>query len=232
MADLALLQCDCCTFSPFCSNKEQASGLLRHVNSAVKQEHYLKPKEVLCFSNNKFRNLYVVKQGALKAYQNDVDGRESIHGFYFAGEVLGFEAIYSSHYVFSIVALTDVVVCEVPYDNFLNLIKSKTDLQKRILYLMSQQLNAKSYLMASTAERQISAFLVDLFSRLAFDENIHEFILPMSRQDIGNYLKLTAETVSRVLSRLQKNKLIAINYKQIRILQLEELRKIGDGFCK
>lgn len=222
------LTCEDCTLSPFCIIEEENSHRMNQLTPAVKQHHYLKKHEVLYFPQNIFRNIYAIQYGNLKTYQVDADGNELIRGFYFSGEVLGFEAIYTRHYLLSAVALSDSVICEIPYENFLELLQLNPALQKHILYLMSQQLNVGNYLFSITAEQRLAAFLVDLSFRLHASEMHTKFLLPMSRQDIGNYLKLTAETVSRLLSQFKKNKIIAIDRKNIQFLQPEKLKLIAD----
>ncbi|KTC93889.1 Crp/Fnr family transcriptional regulator [Legionella cincinnatiensis] len=222
------LTCERCTFSPFCITEERNSRWMNQINRAVKQHHYLKKHEVLYLPENIFRNIYVIQCGNLKTYQVDTDGNELIRGFYFTGEVLGFEAIYTRHYLFSAVALSDSVICEIPYDNFLELLHLNPALQKHILYLMSQQLNIGNYLFSITAEQRLAAFLIDLAFRLHPSEMQMKFLIPMSRQDIGNYLRLTAETISRLLSQFKENKIIAIDHKNIQFLRPEKLKLIAD----
>lgn len=192
-----------------------------------RQQRYLKRNEPLCLPKNKFQNLYVIRRGALKAYQVDMSGKELIRGFYFAGEIFGYEAIYAGQYFFSAVALCDTIICEIPYDDFLDLLHSRKVLQKQAMQLISKQLNVGSYLIAITAEQRLAAFLIDLFKRLQVSRK--ELALPMSRQDIGNYLRLTAETVSRILSLLKKHGIIGIDNKKIGILQPEKLKQIAEG---
>ncbi|WED42392.1 helix-turn-helix domain-containing protein [Legionella cardiaca] len=220
--------CENCTFSPFCNAEEKSSQWMSQINRAVKQHHHLKKHAFLHLPQNTFRNIYAIQHGNLKTYQVDANGNELIQGFYFTGEVIGFEAISTGHYRFSVVALSDTVVCEIPYDNFLELLQVNPSLQKQMLHLMSQQLNIGNYLFLVTAEQRLAAFLIDLSYRLHFSEMQLEFLLPMSRQDIGNYLRLTAETISRLLSHFKENKIIAIDHKKIKLLQPEELKLIAD----
>lgn len=216
--------CHQCTFAAFCFYDNEDSPL-----QTVKHQRGLKRKEALCLPKNKFQNLYVVQEGAIKTYQVEADGKELIRGFYFAGEILGYEAIYSGHYPFSAVALTETVVCEIPYEKFLEIVYSKPSLQKRTLHLISKQLNAGSYLVSTNAEQRLAAFILDLATRLHPTDPALDFTLPMSRQDIGNYLRLTAETISRIFSRLQKNAIVESNHKKIRILQPKKLKQIAEG---
>lgn len=221
--------CNWCTFSPFCIKNEDGPLLVKQENLVVKQRHYLKRKEVLCFPKTKFRNLYAIQQGAIKTFHIDASGNELIRGFYFSGEILGYEAIYTGRYLFSAVALSETIVCEIPYENFVNLLHSRPELQNRILYLMSQQLSAGFYLASATAEQRLCAFLLDLSTRLSTSGILQEFLFPMSRQDIGNYLMLTPETISRILSKLQKNKLIELDQKKIHFLRRKKIKEIADG---
>ncbi len=220
--------CEHCTFSPFCNAQEKSSNWMNDNNHAVKQHFHLKKNEVFYLPQNTFRNLYAIQQGQLKTYQVDADGNELIRGFYFTSEILGFEAIYSRHYPFSVAALSETIICEIPYDNFLELLQLNSSLQKYILHLMSQQLSMGSYLGSIKAEQRLAAFLIDLANRLHPLDMQLKFALPMSRQDIGNYLKLSAETVSRLLSRFKENKIISIDHKSIELLQPEQLKLIAD----
>lgn len=221
--------CTKCNFAPFCLTEEHDQSWANEVNLLVKQYRTLKRKEVLCLPNNKFRSLYAIQTGALKTYQTEADGKELIRGFYFGGEMLGYEAISTGQYTFSAVALSETLICEIPYDDFLEFLHAKPALQKHILHLISQQLNVGAYLVSSTAEQRLAAFLIDLSSRLHPAIMKLDFILPMSRQDIGNYLRLTAETISRILSQLQKNKVVAIHHKRVQILDIASLKRIADG---
>ncbi|MCX7116667.1 MAG: helix-turn-helix domain-containing protein [Legionellales bacterium] len=203
------------------------SPWINQINLAVKQHHHLKKHDVLCLPQTTFRNLYVIQRGILKTFQVDAEGNEVIRGFYFNGEVFGFDAIYTRHYLFSAVALSETVLCEIPYDNFLDLLHSNPILQKHMLHLISQQLSMGSYLFSITAEQRLAAFLIDLSTRLHPPEMQLSFLLPMSRQDMGNYLRLTAETISRLLSQFKKNKIITVDHKKIKFIQPEKLKLIA-----
>lgn len=221
--------CTACTFSSFCVPEEKTPSSTKNKNLVVRHRQQLKRKEAICAPHNKFQNLYVVQQGALKTYHVEADGKELIHGFYFAGEVFGYEAIHTGYYPFSAAAILGSVICQVPYQEFLETLDSKPEFQKEILSLMSQQLNRGSYLASTTAKQRLAAFLIDLSRRLHRPHIYSEFLLPMSHQDMGNYLKLTPETISRLLSQFQKNGIIQVDHKKISFLQLDKLKQIADG---
>lgn len=218
--------CSSCGFFPFCNLEEANSRWVNQINSAVKQQHFLKRREAFLLQNT-FHSLYAIKSGILKTFEVDSEGNELIRGFYFAGEILGFEGIAKGNYLFSAEALSETQVCEIPYYHFVELLSSNSSLQKQILYLISQQLTVGSYLRFVTAEQRLAAFLIDLFMRLQVCDQRMEFLLPMSRQDIGNYLRLTAETISRLFTRFKENKIISIEHKKIQFLQLDQLKSIA-----
>lgn len=201
---------------------------MKFQNAAVKKHIHLEKKELLTLPKNQFQSFYAVKKGALKTFQVNKDGKESIRGFFFEGEVFGYDAIYTNRYTYSIAALTDAVVCEIPYNNLLDLIDKNPTLQKKILYLVSQQLNVGNYLISTSAEQRVAGFLIDLSKRLESCTTHHQYILPITRQDMGNYLGLTTETVSRLLSRFQKDNLIKIDNKKIAILSIEKLNQMAE----
>jgi CRP/FNR family transcriptional regulator len=220
--------CTICQLNPFCLNDDKCAPTSECLTTRTHREVSLKRGETLSWSSEKFQNLYVIRHGAIKTFQTEANGNELIRGFYFVGEVLGYEAINTGFYPFSAVALGDTEVCEIPFASILELLRTKPELQKRILDLLSKQLTIGYYLQSS-AEQRLSAFLIDLAVRLNADQTNPEFLLPMSRQDIGNYLRLTAETVSRICSKLTSNKIIHTDHKKVRLINLEMLHQISTG---
>lgn len=212
--------CSYCNCSPHCLIESNPFNRISQL--LVKRTRHFARNETLCVLNDRFQNIYIIKQGAVKAYQVDINGHECIHAFYFSGEMFGYRAIHTGHYISTVVALTDTLVCEIPYDQFVDSLQYNLELSKHFLSLISRQLSTSSYVDIISAENRVAAFLIDMSLRIKRNNPMQELVLPMSRQDIGNYLRLTAETVSRILSRLQKNKLIIVEGKSIRILNPEK----------
>lgn len=219
--------CLSCGISPFCYLEDANRRWMHQINSAVKQRLVLRKNQLLCAPQNIFHNLYAIQSGCLKIYEVDRDGNELINSFCFPGEILGFESIARGNYLFSAAALSDTLVCEIPYNHFIELLNSNSNLQKQILSLMSQQLTTGTYLNFVTAEQRLAAFLIDLSKRIFVGEQNLDFILPMSRQDIGNYLRLSAETISRLFTQFKDSKIISIEHKKIRFIELDKLRLIA-----
>lgn len=217
-------QCPQCSFDIFCRNSELVD--------IGKKERLLKKGDTLRSVGDPFHCLYIVKSGALKACEVDGKGNELIDGFYLKNEAYGYEAIYKKRYFYTTIALSETIICEIAYADFLELLRTKPDLLSPILYLMSQQLCAGAYLKLVTAQQRIAAFLLDMFVRISGQQEILDkanFFLPITYQDMGNYLGLATETVSRVLSYFKKNKMIDIQHKKIYLLQSKLLKNIAEG---
>lgn len=215
--------CHYCGFMSICNT--HAHNELKHSLLSTRTR-CLQRNEALCVLNNKFHSIHIIKKGAVKAYQVDINGYEHIHAFYFTGEALGFRAIHAGHYISNVVALTDTIVCEVPYSHFVESLKTNPELSASFFSLISKQLTASTYIDISPAKKRLAAFILDLSLRTDNAIPLQQLTLPMSRQDIGNYLRLTAETVSRLLSQLQKEKIIKTERKLIKIINLPRLHEL------
>lgn len=219
--------CTVCGFSPFCCVDGKNLLQKSSINPAVKKYRILKKHEVLYSPRTLFHSLYAIKTGHIKTYEVDKGGNELIRGFYLMGEILGLDAIALGKYPFYAKALSETIVCEIPYHQFVDLLSSKLSFQKTMLCLISRELTATSYLSFVKGEQRLAAFLINLHQRQQERGASAELILPMSRQEIGNYLGLTAETISRLLSQFKENKIISTSHKKIRFLQTERLKIIA-----
>lgn len=221
--------CCGCHFTPFCIGNEKLRNDPQSNTLPIKRRFIIKKNERLFSPNSHFQYLFAIEKGSVKTVQSEADGSELIRGFYFSGEILGYEAIYTGRYNFSAIALTETHICMLDYHDFLYFLQTNPELQQHILYLISLQLNVGSYLASTKADRKLACYLLDLSTRLHRANMHNEFELPMSRQDIGNYLRLTAETISRTLTRLQQKKFISIKNKKVSLLQVNALKEIADG---
>jgi len=187
-------------------------------------------------SDDPFQAFYAVRSGSIKVYKLNESGEEQIIGFYFPGEILGFDALEEHKHTCSAIVLETTTVCSIPYDKISEISSKIPELQDQILRLMSREITKENKLLLTinkrTAEERIAVFLVSLSSRFhKLGYSAKEFNLPMSRQDIGNYLGLTIETVSRLFTKFQKSGLIKIDKKSICLEDLPTLHAICDGFA-
>lgn len=175
-----------------------------------------------------FQSLYAVRNGALKTYSVDADGREHVLGFHLPGELVGFDAIYSGHNRCSAMALETTSVCTLPFNRLSQLSESVPGLGAQIIRLMSRDLSVTANLATEhTAEERLAGFLLSLSQRLGSD---CQLVLMMPRRDIASYLRLATETVSRLLARFQQAGLIEVHRKRVRLTDINGLRALGGSF--
>jgi CRP/FNR family transcriptional regulator len=203
---------------------------IAQVDKLVKHSHALRRGDFLFRSGEEFTMLYAVRAGSFKLFTYTEEGSEQILGFYFPGEIIGFDAINDNRHSSSALALETSGYCALPFARLEELSMAIPKLQHRVLQLMSKEITHENELMTmlcnKNAEEKVGSFLISLstrFSQLGYSST--SFKLAMSRQDIGNYLGLTVETVSRILGRFQKDNIIAINNKSVELLDMDQLFK-------
>jgi CRP/FNR family transcriptional regulator len=185
--------------------------------------------EFLFRDGAQFHALFVVRAGMFKTILIDSEGREQVTGFHMAGEVLGLDGIETELCQSSAVALEDSEVWEIPFSRLEALCRQDRAMQRMFHRLMSREIQ-RDYLMmlllgSMSAEERLAAFLVNLSQRLTErGYSPVRFVLRMSRREIGSYLGLTLETVSRVFSRFQRDGLVRAELKAVELKDLERLR--------
>lgn len=218
--------CQTCFFDKICSPSSALNAALK--SQVLAKQMSLERNQLLCKPREKFHNLYVVRSGALKAWDLEIAGKIRITHFYLPGDILGFEAIFPEKYDFSVSAITETTICELTTTKLLQFSAGFPEWLPKILSLFSRRINIGDYLTRTGAEQKVSGFLLELSQRLP-NRKDSAFTLPMSRQDIASYLGIAAETVSRILTSFQQQNLISVNKKQIKLLNLPRLEQIVQG---
>jgi CRP/FNR family transcriptional regulator len=225
--------CASCNLQELCLPRGLSQKDLDKLELVVKDSRPIDKGKHLFRVDDEFESLYAVRSGSVKSFMVDENGEEQITGFYFPGEILGFEAIDTKKHTCTAIALETTTFCSLPFERLNDICLKIPDLQTQMFRLLSRELTAENKLLMTinrkTAEEKIATFLISLSSRFkTLGYSAHEFNLPMSRQEIGNYLGLTLETVSRLLSRFQTKGLITINRKAIKIENLAALHAVCD----
>jgi len=210
------------------------SGDIERLDSIVQRGRPLQPGEHVYRAGDRFSSIYAVRSGALKAYRMSSDGTEQVTGFYFPGEVFGMEGIGQNCHAGAAVALETSAICEIPFERLEELSARIPSLQRHCFSLMGQEIVQDQQLITllgkNSAEQRVGALLLGISSRNARRKlSATALRLPMSRIDIGNYLGLTIETVSRVLNRFQKAGVLTVDQREIVILQPDRLHDVVDG---
>ncbi|MCK5361140.1 MAG: helix-turn-helix domain-containing protein [Gammaproteobacteria bacterium] len=212
---------------PISVEKEEVSI----IEELVSDRPQLKKGEYLFHVGEKFQSLFAIKSGAVKTFGSTRDGREQITGFHFAGELIGLDAIGNNMHNCNAVALEKTVVCAMSYDDIEGISTQIPSIQHEITRLMSKEIrNDEEMLMAMgsmRAEQRVACFLFNLYRRLlSGNKETLTVRLPMTREEIGNYLGLSLETVSRRMSSLQDDGIINVNNRLIALLDIDALEKL------
>jgi CRP/FNR family transcriptional regulator, anaerobic regulatory protein len=204
------------------------------LNGIIQRGKPLQKGDYLYRANDIFNSVYAIRSGAVKAISLSDNGKEQVTGFYLPGEVVGLDGLADNRYTNSVIALETASVCEIPFNRMEDLSLQIPSLQRHFFQLMSREITQDQQIITllskSSAEERIAALLLSISTRNNRRQlAANAFRLPMSRTDIGNYLGLTIETVSRIFSRLQKQAVINVDKKEILIENMDALLKIANG---
>jgi CRP/FNR family transcriptional regulator, anaerobic regulatory protein len=188
----------------------------------------LKQGEALFFEGDKFHFIHAVRSGTFKTSLTLRDGRQQVTGFHMAGELIGLDGLASGKHATVAEALEDAVVCAIPYASLIDLVSRDSGMQHVVGRLMSREIVREHSLMlllgSMNAEERLAAFLVNLSQRMkARGYSATEFHLRMSRAEIGSYLGMKLETVSRTFSLFQQQGVLAVDKKHVQILDFQRL---------
>lgn len=224
------IHCQSCSFSHLCLPVALNKNELESLDDIIERKKPLHKHDKLVRSGDKFHSLFAVRSGSFKSYVSDKDGVEQIIGFHFPGDIIGFDALKDSCHQSYVQALETAMVCELPYDTLEQVSSKYPSLRKQIMRFMSAEIKHDHDMMMllskRSAEERLLHFILNLSHR--FDErgfSARQFNLTMTRNEIGNYLGLTVETVSRLLTRFQKEELIAVEGKLITIKDFDGIRQ-------
>jgi CRP/FNR family transcriptional regulator len=227
------VNCANCRLNTLCLPLALNADDVERLDNIIQRGKPLQKGEHLYQEGGAFTSVYAVRSGAIKAYHVTDDGREQVTGFYFPGEILGMDGISKNAHNCSARALETSAVCEIPFSSLQDLSVQMPQLQRHFFQLMSREITEDQQLITllskNTAEERIASLMLSISSRNARRKlSASKFRLPMSRIDIGNYLGLTVETVSRVFSRLQKLEILEVSNKEINILDLAGLQSVAN----
>ena len=178
--------------------------------------------------------LYEVHAGFFKTAVTDVQGRSQVTGFHLSGDLLGLDAIGADHYGADAMALEDGMVCVIPFEPLNALFRDFAPLQHEFHKIMSREITRDQSMMlvlgTLSAEGRIAAFLLDLTQRLyARGFSATALLLRMTREEIGSYLGLQLETVSRTFSKLQHEGVLEIHNRDLQVRDPEALQRLVQG---
>lgn len=226
--------CSTCSLRELCLPVGLNRNEFAQLDAVIKQSRRLKRGEYLFRNGEAFESLYAIRTGFFKTGVASHDGREQVTGFHMSGELIGMDGISANIHGCDAVALEDSEVCELPFNRLESLGREIPSLHRHFYRLMSKEIIRDQGVMLllgnMKAEERLAAFLLNISHRLfsrGFAAN--DFILRMSREEIGSFLGLKLETVSRTLSKFQKNGWIIVEHKHIQLLQPQLLKELISG---
>jgi CRP/FNR family transcriptional regulator len=228
--------CRECSLNEICLPVGIAYDDLDRLDAIIERKRPLSRSEHLFQIGDPFQSLYAVRAGSLKTYTTSEDGHEQVMGFHLPGELVGLDAIAEGAHPLAAKALETTSVCEIPFHDLEVLSGQLPGLQHEMLRVMSQEIRHDEQNMVilgqKSAEERLASFLISLssrFNRRGFSAN--QFNLSMSRSDIGNYLGLALETVSRLFTRFQNEGLLRVDRKHIELVDRERLMLFAGSGC-
>ena len=223
--------CSRCNLRELClpaGLSEEDASLL---DDLVAKRRKVKRGAALFNNGDSFTAIYAIRTGFFKTCILTEDGRNQVTGFQMAGEIIGLDGIVGERYTCDAVALEDAEVCEMPFDRIEELSRQVPALQTHVHKVMSREIVREHGVMlllgSMRAEERLATFLLNLVQRLharGFSQS--ELILRMTREEIGSYLGLKLETVSRTFSRFVECGIVEVKHRHVRIIDTQALRRI------
>ena len=223
--------CSNCNLRELCLPVGLSNSDLEQLDKLVGTRRQVLRGNALFRSGDSFHALYAVRTGFFKTRVSSEDGRDQVTGFQMAGELLGLDGISTDRHSCDAVALEDSQVCVIPYEQLESLTREFSELQRQFHKIMSREIVRDHGVMlllgSMRAEERLAAFLLNLTQRLqARGFSAAALVLRMTREEIGSYLGLKLETVSRTFSKFQDDGILEVKQRHLRVLDLPSLQRL------
>jgi CRP/FNR family transcriptional regulator len=228
--------CMTCSMRELCLPVGLEREAMHQLDQLVSDRRRFKRGEMIYGAGEAFAALYAIRLGSCKTTVLAEDGREQVAGYHMPGDLLGLDGIGHERHGCQAIALEDSEVCVLPFGELENLSHRLPPLQKNLHRVLSREIirdhNVMLLLGSMRAEERLAVFLLNLSHR--YHERGYsatEFVLRMTRDEIGSYLGLKLETVSRLFSRFQQEGLIQVQGRAIKLLDTAALRQLAGQHC-
>jgi CRP/FNR family transcriptional regulator, anaerobic regulatory protein len=226
--------CASCNLRELCLPVGMSNEQLDQLDTMVATRRAVGRGDTLFRAGDAFQSLYAVRTGFFKTRVSSEDGRDQVTGFQMAGELLGLDGIGTDKHTCDAVALEDSQVCVIPFHQLEDLSREFSDLQRQFHKIMSREIVRDHGVMlllgSMRAEERLAAFLLNLTQRLRTRGfSASSLVLRMTREEIGSYLGLKLETVSRTFSKFQDEGILDVKQRQIQVLDPTALQALVNG---
>lgn len=221
--------CSACSFCVACVNSYE--NLYKTVPRIIERKKTYHQGEIIYKAGDEFKNLYVIRIGSVKIYSINEQGDEQITSFHLSGGIIGFDAIAENTHLSFAQAMETTSLCELSFQGLLEVVSKSQELNLRLLKLISAEISYKKNLAImiskQTAEQRLASFLMYIVNNCEQRKlSTDQVKLSMTRYEIGNYISLTVETISRLFTKFNKSKIIEIHGKYLSIKNVDELKNI------
>jgi len=233
-ANALKVACSSCNLRELCLPVGFSEREIMRLDTLVDTRRKVRHGDTLFRAGDPFAALYAVRTGFFKTRVSSEDGRDQVTGFQMAGELLGLDGIGADRHTCDAVALEDSQVCVIPFERLEELSREFSDLQRQFHKIMSREIVRDHGVMlllgSMRAEERLAAFLLNLTERLqARGFSASAVVLRMTRGEIGSFLGLKLETVSRIFSKFQDDGVLQVKQRNVRVLDAAALRRLVDG---
>ena len=223
--------CSTCSLRELCLPVGLDADDLKQVDALVNHRIKLKKGDSLYRAGEPFGSLFAIRLGSLKTTVLAEDGREQVSGYHMLGDIVGLDGLGTDRHGCQALALEDTEVCVLPFDRLEHLAQNVAALQRNLYQLLSKEISRDQNIMlllgSMRAEERLAVFLLNLADRYRLrGYSSTEFVLRMTREEIGSYLGLKLETVSRLFSRFQEEGLIQVQGRAVKLLDPTALKRL------
>ncbi|MES2787078.1 MAG: fumarate/nitrate reduction transcriptional regulator Fnr [Pseudomonadota bacterium] len=223
--------CSRCNLREICLPVGLNAQELEKIDAVITLRRKVRRGGALFRTGDAFQALYAIRSGFFKTRVGTQDGRDQVTGFQMAGEIMGLDGIVSDHHSCDAIALEDSEVCVLPYERISELSREISALQRHVHRILSREIVREHGVMlllgSMRAEERLAACLLNLVQRLhARGFSGSELRLRMTREEIGSYLGMKLETVSRTFSRFADDGILQVHQRHLRILDIDALQRI------
>ncbi len=230
------VKCESCSLVHVCLPSGLSSSEMSLLETSIDKTTKINKKETVFKANDEIEGIYAVKSGALKTSISNRDGQEQILEFHLPGDMLGFDAFNQGIHTCNATALEDTLLCKIPIETFDSLCEKLPGLRRELRHQVGKEIAHNQSLLLSLGQQQtderLATFLLkmsDHYKSRGFSSN--EFVIPMPRQDLSNYLGMAVETLSRIISRMTESGLIKMDRRVVSIMDLEKLQALAHSSC-